>query len=198
MAKIIDLKERLDNVPDNLITSRPWEFRRSDWGSNSFIQMVRSQSKKLEEHRREVYKTRGKRISSLPPHFVLKSGVENTIKGLYKFRENRDRMLDVYYLAGLIDCMINQVNPLLRTDLISDIYKKINTLKSVLSIRWYGKVDHVLLPIDIQFYNLLEYKARLVEIKTLREMYTIIRTGTKEMFDILSAEYIFYVPGRGS
>lgn len=198
MAKIINLQKKRYNVPDNLITSRPWEFRRADWGSNSFIQMLRSQSKKLEEHRRDVYQNGEKRISNLPPHFVLRGGTENTIKGIYKFRENRDKMEDVYYLAGLIDCMINQVNPLLRTDLISDIYKKINTFKSVLGISWYGKMDHVLFPIDIQFYNLLEYKARLAEAKTMKGMYTLIKTGTKEMFDILSMEYIFYIPGRGS
>jgi hypothetical protein len=196
MAKIIDLKKRFENIPDNLITLKPWEFRRADWESSSFIQMLKSLSEKLEDNKRDVYKNGGKRISTLPSHFILKGGMENTIRGLYKYRENKEKMIEVYYLTGLIDCMINQVNPLLRTDLISDIYKKVNTLKSILGISWYGKVDQVLFPIDIQFYNHLEYKARLAETKTLKEMYSLIRIGTRKMFDILSSEYMFYIPGR--
>jgi len=49
--------------------------------------------------------------------------------------------------------MINQVNPVLRTDVLRDMYKKIFAMKADLNIHWHGSLDQVLLPIDVRFYN---------------------------------------------
>jgi hypothetical protein len=198
MAKIIPLKEKLETPPDNVIALKPWEFRRADWASKHFIQMLRSQSAALERHRNEVYKRGEKRIWHLPGHFALKGGMAYTIHSLYKYRTNEEKMREVYYLAGLIDCMINQVNPLLRTDLIRDIYKKIVTLKKILGANWYGHIDQVLFPIDIKLFNHLKYRETISGAGTMKEFYSLIRKGTDRMFDILSREYIFYTPGRGA
>jgi len=121
-----------------------------------------------------------------------------TIQGIYINRNNERNMREVYYLAGLMDCMINQINPLLRTDLIRDIYKKAMDLKRILNLNWYGQIDQVLFPIDIRFYNQLEYREALSRARTMKDLYGFIREGTDEMFDILSLEYIFYTPGRGA
>ena len=188
MGKVIQLKDKPHTQSDNLITSRPWEFRRADWESRYFIQMLRSQSAKLEKHRTEIH--------HLPPHFVLKGGMAYTIHGIYSNRNSEEKMREVYYLAGLIDCMINQVNPLLRTDLIRDMYKKVVTFKRMLNMNWYGHIDQVLFPIDIQFYNQSEYRERLSRARTMKELYLLIREGTDTMCAILSCEYSFYTPGR--
>ncbi len=198
MAKIIPLKEKLETVPDNLITLKPWEFRRADWETKHFIQMLKSHSAGREKHRNEVYKRCDKSIWHLPGHFALKGGMGYTIHSLYNYRNNEEKMREVYYLTGLIDCMINQVNPLLRTDLIRNIYKKIVTLKKILGANWYGHMDQVLFPIDIQFYNHLEYRETISSARTMKEFYGLIRKGTEEMFDILSREYIFYTLGKGA
>ena len=198
MSKIIHFKEKVETAPDNLITSKPWEFRRPIWESKHFIQMPRSRSVIFERHLKEIHQKGDKRIGNMPEHFVLKGGVAHTIKCLYSYRNNEERMKEVYYLAGLIDCMINRVNPLLRTDLVRDMYNKITTLKMILDINWYGQMDQVLFPIDAGFYNNLKYIEVLQEAGTMRELYLLIREGTQEMFDILSAEYIFYTPGRGA
>ena len=197
MGKLLDLDKKLE-PPDNLITLKPWEFRRVDWESKHFIQMSKSLSAKLERHRKEVYKKGERRVGCLPAHLVLRSGMANTIQSLFTYRDNERRMREVYYLAGLIDCLINQVNPLLRTDLIRDMYKNINRLKTDLNISWYGHVDQVLFPIDAQFYNSDEYRVSLSRAKTMKKLYRFIREGTDEMFDILSREYVFYSPGRGA
>ena len=93
--------------------------------------------------------------------------------------------------------MINQINPILRTDLIRDMYKKIQDLKNNLKVNWYGHIDHVLFPIDVRFYNHQEYEDELSRSKSLKEIYNLIRKGTNEMFDILSTEYVFFTPGDG-
>jgi len=198
MGHIIKLHDKLETPPDNLITLEPWEFRRADWENAHFIQMLRSQSEKLERHRKEVYQEKNKAIRHLPPHFILRGGMAYTIRGLYMNRNNEGSMREVYYLAGLIDCMINQISPLLRTDLIRDMYKKIMELKNVFNLNWYGQIDHVLFPIDGHLYNLPEYRQTLSKARTMKALYFFIREGTDEMFDIFSLEYTFYTPGRRS
>lgn len=107
-------------------------------------------------------------------------------------------MRDVYLLAGLIDCMINQVNPVLRTVLLRDMYKKVFKMKKALGITWYGPLDHVLLPIDPRLYDVCKYRDALAAAGNMKTLYGIIREGTSEMFDILSAHYIFYFPNTGA
>ena len=198
MAKIIQLKEKRATPPDNLLSPKPWEFRRADWENKHFLQMLRSQSAKLEKHRVEVCQNRLERISQLPIHFVLKGGMAYTIQGVFNRRNNEEKMREVYYLAGLVDGMINQVSPLLRTALIKDIYKKVLTLRKILNVNWYGHLDQVLFPIDTYFYNPMEYREKLSGAGSMKEFYRLIREGTDEMFDILSLEYVFYTPGSGA
>lgn len=184
-------------MPDNLITRKPWEFRHPGWDSVHFIQMLKSQARKLEQHRKEVHEKGGAGVWQLPPHFVLQGGTASTIQGLFRYRENEERMREVYYLAGLVDCMIHQVSPILRTGCLRDVYRKTLTLRSLLDVSWRGTLDHVLLPLDSLFFNDLEYRAALFQADTLKDLFLSIREGTDEMFDILALEYCFYAPGRG-
>lgn len=190
MADIIHLQKRLQDKQDDLVTAKPWEFRRASWKSIHFVQISRADW--------HCYKDRTSTPWELPPHFVLKDSLKNTILGVYIYRNNGEKMREVYYLAGLIDCLVNQVNPLLRTEQINEIFKKITLLKNVLDINWYGHIDQVLLPIDNRFYNQQEYCEGLSLCKSLQDLYRLIREGTGRMFDILSSEYLFFTPGEGS
>jgi hypothetical protein len=197
MGKVLKFKEGTGSAPDNVITLKPWEFRSADWESKNFIQMLKSQSARLEKHRKEVYE-KETRVSNLPPHFVLSGSMAYTIQGIYSYRDNEERIREVYYLAGLIDCMINRVTPLLRTDVIKDIHKKIVTLKSLLNINWYASLDQVLLPLDSHLFNEFEYRNKISGAGSVQELYRLIREETDDMFDILALEYTFYTPGRGA
>ena len=197
MGKVIDFQVKYQKPPDNLICSSPLEFRRADWESPHFVQMLRSQSARLETHRKEIHGKGGKGASHLPPHFLLKGGMIYTIQAMYTYRDNENRMREIYYLTGLIDCMINQVNPVLRTDLLKAMYKKVFAMKTELNAHWYGTLDQVLLPIEYQFYNEYQYRNTVNNAQTLKDLYRAIRCGTDEMFDILSLEYVFYCPRVG-
>ena len=190
MAKIIEFKKRTVTGPDNLISSSAWEFRRADWESKYFVQILRFHWNRFKSER--------KRCLDILPHFVLKDSMAYTIHGIYNYRNNIDNMREVYYLAGLIDCMINQINPLLRTGLIRDIYNKVKTLQGILNVNWHGHMDQVLFPIDTGLFNYPEYRKRLSGAVSMKEFYRLVREGTDLMFGILSLEYVFYTPGRGA
>jgi hypothetical protein len=196
MGKVLQFKYGVGSPPDNMITLKPWEFRAADWESRHFIQMLKSQSSKLENHRTEVYE-RGSNVSQLPPHFALTGSMAYTIQGIFSYRTNEEKMREVYYLAGLVDCMINQVSPLLRTEVIGDVYKKIMTLKALLNVTWYSSFDQVLLPLDSHLFNEFDYKRNITRAESAPVLYRLIREGTDEMFDILGLEYAFYTPRRG-
>jgi len=124
--------------------------------------------------------------------------MQSTIKGIFAHRDLEDKMRDVYFLAGLIDCMINQINPVLRTALLRDMYKKVFRMKKDLGITWYGPLNHVLLPIDSRLFDVLTYRDALAVAGNMKALYEKIREGTTEMFDTLSANYIFYFPNAGA
>jgi len=54
-----------------------------------------------------------------------------------------------------------------------------------------------LLPIDYQFYDDLAYRSSIRRAGSMKELYRAIKSGTDEMFDILSLEYVFYCPWIG-
>jgi hypothetical protein len=197
MGRVIDIRSRSQWLADNVISSKPLEFRRADWETGHFVQMLRSQSRRLETSREEIYRRGGKGIQDIPSHYSLKGGMAFTIRALFQYRESEGKMREVYYLAGLVDCMINQVNPVLRTDLLRDLYRKVFSIKERLKVHWHGPLDQVLLPIDFDFHNESEYRSALSRALTMKELYHTIKEGTDEMFDILSLEYVFYCPGPG-
>lgn len=188
MGEVIKLPGAPEPSADNLICRHPFEFRHPAWNATYFVQMLRPLAERLEQ---------SPPAGEVPPHYALRGGLAYTIRALYLHRSSEGRMRDVYYLTGLMDCMINQVHPVLRTDLLRDMYKRVFDLKARLNIHWFGPLDQVLLPIDQQFYLEADYRGSLIQAASMKALYEAIRNGTGEMFDILSLEYVFYCPGRG-
>jgi len=192
MGEIIQFKKASRQSGDPA-SSHTFEFKKAEWKSIHFIQMLRSQSEKLEN----PGPGNSYNHTHLPMHFVLKDGNACTIQNLYYYRHSEEKMKEIYYLAGLIDCVINRVCPLLRTEMVNDIYRKVVTLKKLLNVNWYGHMDQVLLPLDLHLYNISSYNNQLSQQKTMKELYDFIRMGTDTMFKILKTEYVFYTPGHG-
>jgi hypothetical protein len=190
MGKIIHIQDRFQKLPPgDLITSGPWEFRRACWRTPFFAQMLRPLAEKLDSS--------GPPVASVPPYFSLKGGLSSTIQAMYANRRDEDRMRETYYLVGLTDCMINQVNPVLRTDILRAMYKKVFAMKADFNIHWHESLDQVLLPIDSRFYDDAAYRSTIRRAATLEALYRTIREGTDDMFDVLSLEYTFFCPWLG-
>jgi len=201
MAEIISLFQKAQSHGNGSACSDPFEFRTPPWKSIYFVQVPKSRSiRHKSPHNKEG-------VNILPhhetggykdlPHFVLKGGESHTIRSMYFYRKNKEKMQDIYHLAGLIDCLINRTNPILRTDLLRAMYKKIFDIKKRLGIRWYGHIDRVLLPIHPVYFDESEYCASLKKAGSMKELYNAVRKGTDKMFNILAREYVFYCPGPG-
>lgn len=194
---IIDFQERRKRPPDNLITLRPLEFRRAFWDSSDFVLMRRPDSQRLEKRRAKKPQDGLPGMPGLPPHLVLGESMACTANGLYFHKGNEKSMRDVYYLAGLVDCMINRVSPPLRTGALRYLYHKVSVMKATLNVNWYAPINRVLFPIDDDLYNEMDYIQALAEARRLDQLYLAVRNGVEEMFSILASEYVFYTPGMG-
>jgi hypothetical protein len=193
MGKVIRLVPRREKDRNRLITASPWEFRWSDRESRFFSQVPKRYAALFEKG--SASRGHGG-PTALADCRHLKGGPGYTMQALFLQRYNEAKMRQIYYLAGLVDCMINRRNPLLRTHHIRGLYGKVMTLKNILCLNWYGSIDQVLLPVTQAGPGVLEYPTALSQAGTMKELYRIIREATDEMFDILSRDYVFYAPGR--
>ena len=189
MGKVIDLENRRKGPLQSFNRPRTLAVQEGALADKPFCSNARSLAETLE------YKPEG--LATLPPHFTLKGGMSFTIRSMYVNRRDEKRMREIYYLVGLTDCMINQVHPILRTDLLRAMYKKVFSMKEALKVHWHGNLDQVLLPLDSEFFDDISYRASLAKAETMKELYEAIREGTDEMFDILSLEYVFFSPWVG-
>lgn len=196
MARIIQMPVRHPERGENIIVSCPLEFRKACRASMYFIQVPRGRVREFEVRRRGGCAGKAS-ATEAPWGQELKCGRDHTIRALFANRQSEETMRRVYYLAGLIDCMINQVNPLLRTDLLRNLYKEAFALKRSLGMEWSGRLDSVLLPVDPLLYSEDEYRKALQCAGTMKELYRRIGDGTREMFDVLADRYVYYCPGTG-
>jgi len=193
MADILSFEPRGD-FPHNIITSEPIQFRWADWQTGHAIQCTVSEAEKFEEHRKKVIRAGHKHISFIPNHFSLFNGYHHTILGLFQYRDERKKALEVYHLAGLMECVVNGHSPILRTDLLRNIYKKIVSLRKELGVVWRGRVHHFLLPLHPEFYGPNLFLCRVNATQTLKDLYEAIFAETEKQFAIIQESYVFYLP----
>lgn len=193
MARIIPFESGC-KVDDNLITARPLEFRRGDWRRGQIIQCLRQEADKYQAHRREALSAGHRHLRFVPQHFSLAGGHEHTAMGLYRWREKERQAREVYRLAGLMECVVNSSCPLLRTDLLRSLYRAIADLREQLKVTWLGGSSQFLLPLHPYLYERERFFDRICKAHTLKDLYLIVDEETRVQFDLLAAQYVFYLP----
>ncbi len=193
MGDLIRLDPK-DCVPDNTISSTTFKFRWADWESGNPIQCTTREAEKYERHRIKTIRNGHKHISFVPSHFALADGCFYTIRGIFDYRKDEHRAIEVYYLAGLMECIVNSTAPILRTDLLRSVYKKIIQLRSTLGIRWHGNVNRFLLPLHPEFYGPSLFLSKINRCETLNELFKTIKIEVQIQYDILKTNYVFYLP----
>jgi hypothetical protein len=195
MAKIIDFGDSRKG-DDNLICRKPLEFRRGDWRQGHILQCLRSEAEKYQHHRIQAIANGHSHIRFIPEHFSLVGGCDYTAMGLFRWREEEERAREFYRLAALMECVVNSTSPLLRTDLLRSLYKTIMELKKTLNFSWKGDSTKFLLPLHQQFYQRSHFFDEILRCKTLKDLYEKVDCETEVQFDVLAAEYVFYLPKR--
>ena len=193
MADIIQFRPETEPT-DNLIIRKPLEMRWGDWQGGLPMQLLKEESHRFEKYREEAHKKGHLHPAKAPNHFPLHHGTDTTLWALYRWRHDADRMRDVYYLAGLMECMTLVPHSILRTVMVRTFYKTLQELKEKLQVKWHGQVHHFLLPMATHHRSENDFSRHLQCAKTLQELFQAIREETEEQFLILGSEYVFYLP----
>jgi len=193
MADIIHFRPESE-TDDNLITRKPLEMRWGDRQGGSPMQLLKEEARRFEKYREETRKKGRPHPAKTPNHFSLHHGADTTVWALYRWRHDADRMRDVYYLAGLMECMILVPHSILRTVMVRTFYKTLEKLQEELRVKWQGHVHHFLLPMATFHRSENDFSRNLQGAETLQELFQSIREETDEQFLILGSEYVFYFP----
>ncbi|HYA03266.1 MAG TPA: hypothetical protein VEI04_09140 [Syntrophobacteria bacterium] len=195
MAKIISFEDGR-KIEDNLICRQPLEFRRGDWHQGQVIQTLRADAEKYQAHRRQALAGGHRHLTFVPEHFDLVAGLDHTIMGLYRWRQGERHVREVYRLAGLMECVVNASCPLLRTDLLHSLYRAILELRQRLNVSWVGGSSQFILPLHPHLYERKRFFERIYQADTLKMLYEVVEQETTIQFNLLAAEYVFYLPQR--
>jgi hypothetical protein len=194
MADIIDLASRF-RAENNLIVSRPLEFRKAEWLAGSAILCTREESEKFEAHRvRQARSQERPIISVVPNHFTLEGGAHYTCLFLFRYREKEPLMRRVYRLAGLMECITKAPSPILRTDLVRKFFNRIVEEREHLNVSWKGSAHNFLLPLHPERYGPGHFMLTVQKAESLKDLFAVIESEADRQFDILAAHYVFYVP----
>ena len=196
MGKIIPFFKD-DPTRSNIITANPLQMRWADWEGGNSILVLKEDAVKFELHRRAVLNGEHSHISYVPNHISIKNGMESTLNALLRYKEQPDKMQEIYFLAGLMECLINVPQPVLRTALIRSYYQKVFDLKNKLNVRWHSRATSFLFPMRTTHYSHTDFHKKLSEADTLQKLLGEIRQGVEEQFFILGKEYVFYIPRAG-
>jgi len=195
MAKIISFEDGR-KVEDNLICRQPLEFRWGDWREGHVFQTLRAEAEKYQAHRRQALAGGHRHLKFVPEHFALVGGWDHTIMGLYRWRESERQVREVYRLAGLMECVVNASCPLLRTDLLHSLYRAILDLRRRLNVSWLGGSSQFILPLHPHLYERKRFFEQICLADTLKMLYEVVEQETTIQFNLLAAEYVFYLPQR--
>jgi hypothetical protein len=193
MARIIPFESGRD-ADDNLICRTPLEFRRGDWRKGRALQCLRSEAERYQAHRRQALAGGHNHLRFVPEHFSLLPGCESTLRGIYRWREREEAAREIYYLAGLMECVVNSTSALLRTDLLRSLYNTIMKLRGRLNMSWTGDSSQFLLPLHPHLYQRSNFFESIHRATTLKALYDTVKGETTAQFNLLAGEYVFYLP----
>ena len=194
MAKILSFPGGRSEPPDNNIALKPIRFRRAEWATDTPIQCGLHQAAEFEHHRQEVWRPGHGHIQKLPAHIAVTGGAGVTLRHLFKRRSDAEAMRQVYFLAALMETIINLACPILRTDLIRNVYQRIHDLSAEYGVQWHGHSSSFLLALPPNVYPPNLMSQALAEVENLQVFYDTIRREADAQFDLIARHFIFYVP----
>ncbi len=192
MAKVIPFPGR-PHGPDNLIIDSPFTFRRAEWRTEHPVQVQRPKAEAYEIKRRRAFSV-GEPAVPAPIHKVLTGSLGQTLRGLYRAREDEDRMRRIYFLAGLMELATGHSHELLRTDLVRRVFGRIKELSEELNLRWRSWAEGFLLPLAENQYPTGRLPDSLGRAGTLKELMEFLRLETDAQFKRAARDYVYYLP----
>ena len=199
MSKIIKLPGSSSPVekpelPNNVITNGPLRLRWGDWRTNKIIQVHVGPAAAFEDHRAECFAKGLDHTGDMPSHFALDGPSHDTALALLRHRNDAEKLIQVNYLAAMMEALVNTPCAILRTDLIRRVYREVEVLGKALGLSWHAVEGRFLLPLDEDAQNPEAFSSRLSRLDNLSEFFAVLKDVAQRRHDILAKKYVLYYP----
>ena len=196
MSHVIPFKGGPPDPPDHIISQSPLRLRWGDWRTRSVIQVHVQSAAIYEDYRQECLERGADPSGQMPSHFDLDQGMHQTALALLRHRQDPEALVEVGYLAALMEALLNAPCPVLRTDLIRRVYQEVEELSRRLGLRYGGQVGRFMLPLgedtrDPDFLN-----RSLAHIDNLQDFFNTLKEMAQRRFQLLAKGYVLYYPRR--
>ena len=128
-----------DMPRDHIITDAPMRLRWGDWRTSQIIQVHVRTAAAYEDQRSETLAAGRGLPGHMPAHYNLDRGMRDTALGLLRHRHQPDEQKQVLYLAALMQTLLTAPCPILRTDLIRNVYAEVKRLSSRLCVSFSSR-----------------------------------------------------------
>ena len=187
-----------DMLPNNVITNGPLRLRWGDWRTSKIIQVHVGPAAAFEDHRAECFEKGIDHTGDMPPHFVLDGPTHDTALALLRHRNNEEKLIQVHYLAAMMEALVNTPCAILRTDLIRRVYREVEVLGKSLALTWHAVEGRFLLPADEDAKSPHAFRSRLAKLDNLSEFFSVLMEVAQRRHDILAKKYVLYYPRHKS
>ncbi len=182
---------------EHVICDRPLRLRWGDWRTQYILQ-VHVQSAAVYEDLRAECLAQGRDPSGqMPPGFTLDGGMHHTGMALLRFKDDEERLIEVGYLAALMEALVNTPCAILRTDLIRRVYQEVESMSARLGLRWSGRVGHFMLPLNEDAREPDAFARQVAPLDNLKDFFDTLKHIARSRHESLKKGYVLYYPHRG-
>ncbi len=147
-----------------------------------------------EDHRQECLEQGRDPSGQMPAHFSLEGSLQETALALLRHHQNAAALEEVTYLSLLMEALVNTPCPILRTDLIRRVYQEVDGLSQRLSLRWRGRAERFMLPLNEDALRPRALEQDLARVDNLQDFFNILRQTAAARYRSLAKGYVLYFP----
>ncbi len=196
MNDVIPFKGGPPDPPDHIISNSPLRLRWGDWRTRNVIQVHVQSAAVYEDYRQQCLQQGQDPSGQMPSHYSLDQGMHQTALALLRHHQDPGALVEVGYLAALMEALLNAPCPVLRTDLIRRVYQEVEGLSRRLGLRYGGQVGRFMLPLAEDSRTPDFLNQGLARIDNLQDFFNTLKEIAQERFDRLAKGYVLYYPRR--
>lgn len=179
---------------DHIICQTPYRLRWGDWRTAHPIQVHVGAAAVYEDQREEDLAAGRTLGGQMPMHFQLDAGLNDTAQAILRLRADESALIEVSYLACLMEALVNTPCAILRTDLIRRVYQEVDRLSAALSLRWRGRAGRFMLPLNRDALEPKGFDRRVSPLANLQEFFAVLKEIARERHQDLAKNYVIYYP----
>ena len=180
------------SLKENVIVTEPIEFRVAPFTIAGLAMVAKEAQLAYEE------KLDSEDSPCFPAYLKISGTRAATLWNLFKWKGDKKALIGVYELACLMECLTTMQQPVLRSYLLRRVYERVKNLQSKYRVSWHiNEFNGFLLPLPDYLYMDQVFRMRVESADNLKLLYSYINQESIKQFQVLSDNFVFYMPMTG-